>query len=46
MNRLLRDPHCLTGHGDVLYDLSYGWGNKLWSASDEYVGLCKVRLEL
>lgn len=40
MNRLLRDPHCLTGHGDVLYDLSYGWGNKLWSASDEYVLAC------
>ena len=40
MNRLLSDPHCLTDQKDVLSDLRYGWGNKLWSASDEYVLAC------
>ena len=40
MLSLLRDPHCLDDRDDIISDLSYCWGNKLWSASDEYVLAC------
>jgi predicted O-methyltransferase YrrM len=40
MCRLLRDPRCLLEREDVLPALSYGWGNTIWSASDEYVLAC------
>jgi hypothetical protein len=40
MGRFLRDPDCLHDRGDLLCALSYGWGNRFWSASDEYVLAC------
>jgi predicted O-methyltransferase YrrM len=40
MIRFLRDPRCLNDCDNVLSDLSFGWGNTFWSASDEYVLAC------
>jgi hypothetical protein len=40
MLRLLLDPHCPSDRREVISALHYGWGNRFWSASTEYVLAC------
>ena len=41
MKRFLRDPEaCINPGSSVIANLVYGWGNKSWSALEEYLGCC------